>query len=97
MKVTIAAHITPTRGGFQARAQAIGLAGFGETEVAALTALRRSAEAWCIGLSAAQGLEEALKRRHIRWTKDSADMTVVLVRSDEENNPRVIRQAAHGE
>jgi hypothetical protein len=81
MRIEVEASVAPDRTGYTARAPRVGLAGHGDTEASALAGLRRSAQAWASGLSAAQSLEDALRRRGIPWTPQGELVTVELVRS----------------
>ena len=47
---------------------------------------------WRCGLSAVQGLEESLRRRHI-WARKGADIAVVIVGTEEEEDDSMIRPA----
>jgi hypothetical protein len=80
MHVRVAARVGPAKCGAAAYADAIPLAGHGADERAAMDSLRRSVEAWCEGLLAAQSLEVALTRRNLNWTTEGDLVTVDLVR-----------------
>ncbi len=81
MRIIVGARITPVRDHVLAHAEGIDLAGGGQTEEAALVALRRILEAWCRGLIAGQTLEPALQARGVQWVDDGDLVTVDLQRT----------------
>jgi hypothetical protein len=79
MKLLIEAHVSHRRGGLQATAPQLRLAGHGTTQDEALASLRSTAAAWVLGLSLAGGLDEALDRSGVRREdQESEGMSIEL-------------------
>ena len=80
MRITIECVLTPQRGGIEASARELSLAGYGSDERSAIDSLRRGVRAWVIGLrSGGFDVEQALRRHAIEWEDGPGETDVQVV------------------
>lgn len=77
MQIEVVALLRARRGGIEAYAPSIGLAGHGDDVDTAVSCLRGGVEAWASALRRAGELERVLLRRHVTFVQtDSGDIKV---------------------